>query len=185
MVIPERVKLYSPEEFERFISAPENVNRNFELIAGEIVEKMVSNPRSSSIGALFAGFLAVYVRQHDLGRVTGADGGYVIGKEQYIPDAAFISRVRQPVQPSDAYNPLAPDLAVEVLSPTNDDNQMRIKIANYLAAGTVVWLADPDKQRVEVYRSGQAPQVLGIDNELDGGDVLPGFRLPVRDIFLQ
>lgn len=124
-------------EFDRFIRLPENVSRNFELIAGEIVEKMVSNPRSSSIAALVLGFMAVHARQHNLGRVTGADGGYMVNGERYIPDAAFMSKVRQPVQPSDAYNPLAPDLAVEVLSPTNDPDEIRIKIANYMAAGTL------------------------------------------------
>jgi Uma2 family endonuclease len=72
---------------------------------------------------------------------------------------------------------------VEVLSPTNQDEEMRLKIGNYLAAGTMVWVEDPDRARVEVYRSGQVPLVLGLNDTLDGGEVLPGFTLPVREVF--
>jgi Uma2 family endonuclease len=172
-------------EFDEFIRRPENVHQNFELIAGEIVEKMVSSPRSSSIGALLAGLLIIHVRERGLGRVTGADGGYMVGGERYIPDAAFISKARQPVQPTDAYNPLAPDLAVEVLSPTNDDEEMRLKVVNYLAAGTVVWVINPDKQRVEVYQSGQSVKTLGENDTLDGRDLLPDFTLPVIALFTE
>ena len=171
------------EEFDRIVTKPENINRNFELIAGEIVEKMVSNPRSSAIGALAVEFLSTHVRQRGLGRVTGADGGYVVGDEKYIPDAAYISKMRQEKRPDEAYNPLAPDLAVEVLSPSNDDDEMRIKIANYLAAGTVLWVIDPDRERVEVYASGQPPKILGANDTLEGGALLPGFKLAVKELF--
>jgi Uma2 family endonuclease len=180
-----QTKRISIEEFDRFIMRPENINRNFELIAGEIVEKMVSNPRSSAIGALAVGFLAVFVQQHGLGRVTGADGGYVVGDEKYIPDAAYISKVRQEKQPTEAYNPLAPDLAIEVLSPSNDDDEMRIKIANYLAVGTVLWVIDPDRERVEVYVSGQPPIILSANDTLEGGKFLPGFKLAVKILFAE
>ncbi len=172
-------------EFDRFIRQPENASRNFEFIAGEIVEKMVSNPRSSKIGIRVGGRLSVWVEDRGLGVVTGADGGYIVNGERYIPDAAYISKARQPVQPSDAYNPLAPDLAIEVLSPTNDHEEMRIKIAHYTAAGTLVWLIYPDKQRVEVYQSGKPPQILTGDETLDGGEVLPGFTLSVKSIFAE
>jgi Uma2 family endonuclease len=96
---------------------------------------------------------------------------------------AYISKIRQPVQPPDAYNPIALDLAVEVLSPSNDDEEMRLKVANYLAAGTLVWVVDADKQRVEVYEAGKPSVVLGINDTLDGGDVLPEFHLSVESIF--
>ena len=177
-------KRWTMQEFDRFVALPENVSRNFELIAGEVIEKMVSSPRSSTIGLFIGGSISVHVRRNDLGWVSGADGGYLVAGEKYIPDAAFISKLRQPVQPSDAYNPLAPDLAVEVLSPSNSDDEMRIKIAHYMAAGTLLWVVDPDRQRVEVYRSGQLPKILlGINDTLDGGDVLPGFTVAVKEIF--
>jgi len=182
-MVLDQIRYVDAAEFDRFVTLPENTERNFEFIAGEIVEKMVSNPRSSAICAFVLAMVIVHVFQHDLGRVTGADGGYMIGGEKYIPDAAYISKVRQPVQPTDAYNPLPPDLAVEVLSPSNTDDEMRVKVANYLAVGTLVWVIDPDKQRVEVYRSGQTVRMLGMNDVLDGGDVLPDFKLAVKDIF--
>lgn len=180
-----QIQPVSSREFDQFIRLPENADRNFELIAGEIVEKMVSNPRSSKIGLRVGGRLSVFVEDRGLGVVTGADGGYMVGGERYIPDAAYISKARQSAQPDEAYNPLPPDLAVEVLSPSNDDEEMRVKIANYLAAGTLVWVIDPDKQRVEVYLSGQPAKILGINDTLDGAHVLPGFSLSVGSIFAE
>ncbi len=171
------------EEFDRFADQPENSGRDFELIAGRIVEKIVSRPRQSAIAMRLGGFMSVFVSQHKLGRVTGADGGYRVGNERYIPDVAYISKARQPVQPDDAYNPLPPDLAVEVVSPSNTDDDIRIKIGNYIAAGTVVWLLDPDRQRVEVYQAGQPVTVLRLGATLDGGAVLPGFTLALADLF--
>jgi Uma2 family endonuclease len=170
------------EEFDSFVLLPENADRMFEYIGGEIVE-MVSNNYSSEIGASFLVEIGGFVKQNRLGRVTGADGGYRIGGERYIPNVAFISKARQPDPSHEAYNPNPPDLAVEVLSPTNDADEMRIKVVNYLRVGTVVWVVDPINKRVEVYIPNEAPFKVGIDGELDGGTVLPGFKLSLRDIF--
>ncbi len=172
------------EDFERFVALPENAERSFEFIGGEIVE-VVSNGESSEIGALFVAMLTLFVRPRKLGRITGADGGYMIGGERYIPDAAFISIQKQPKRSRAAYNPIPPDLVVEVLSPSNSPADMRIKVVNYLRAGTAVWVVDPDLQRVEVYVPGQPPRILGVNDTLDGGAILPGFELVVKDIFSE
>jgi Uma2 family endonuclease len=171
------------EAFEAFTQLPENNGRDFEFIAGKVVEKMVSRPRQSSVAMRLGGYMTVFVLQHNLGRVTGADGGYRVGRERYIPDVAYISKARQPVQPEDAYNPLPPDLAVEVVSPSNTDEDIRVKVMNYVAVGAVVWVIDPDRQRVEVYQPGQAVIVLGAGTTLDGGTLLPGFTLALADLF--
>ncbi|MEO8612265.1 MAG: Uma2 family endonuclease [Chloroflexota bacterium] len=170
------------EEFDKFALLPENADKLYEYIGGEIVE-VVSNNLSSEIAGLILMFVGLFVRQHDLGRVTGADGGYRVSGERYIPDVGFISKIKQPEPSREAYNPNPPDLAVEVLSPGNDERDMRIKIVNYLRAGTTVWLVDPDNQAVEVYSPKAPPKTLGIDHMLEGGDVLPGFTLAVKDIF--
>jgi Uma2 family endonuclease len=149
---------------------------------GGIVE-VVSNNKSSRLGIRIGGRLELFATQHGLGYVTGADGGYKVGDERFIPDAAFISKERQSMPNEDAYNPLAPDLAVEVISPSDDRDELRLKIASYLAAGTVVWVVDADKTQIEVYRPGQPPLVLRANDVLDGGSVLPGFQLAVNDIF--
>jgi Uma2 family endonuclease len=109
----------------------------------------------------------------------------MIGNERYIPDCAFVSRKRQAQPPPAAYNPIPPDLAVEVLSPSNTPDEIAIKVDNYLRAGTVVWVVNGDAQRVTVHRPDAAPKTSGIEDTLDGGDVLPGFTLPVRDIFAE
>jgi len=170
------------EAFDEWVLQPENADHDYEYIGGEIVE-VVSNQYSSEIGMYIGAMITVYVTQHRLGRVTGADGGYKVEGERYIPDAAFISLEKQPYSSTETYNSNPPDLAVEVLSPTNSAAQMRIKVVNYLRAGTLLWVVDPDAQTVEVYAPDKKAQRLTIDAILDGGSVLLGFTLPIKDIF--
>ncbi len=125
----------------------------------------------------------MYLLANKLGRLTGADGRYVIGGERYIPDVAYISFEKQPHPSREAYNPNPPDLAVEVLSPTNDDEKMRVKVTNYLLVGTIVWVVDPLSRTVEVYEPGKAVVILTDVDTLTAKSLLPNFALPIRDIF--
>jgi len=172
-----------PDDFDRFALLPENCDRLFELIAGEIVE-VAANPLSSNIAAIMSAFIGIFVLQHNLGHVTGAEGGYKIGAERYIPSVGFISYQRQSeLSHFDGYIPNAPDLAVEVLRAATLETDMSIKIANYLAAGTVVWRVKPLERQIAVFVPGAPVIIFGIDDVLDGGDVLLGFALPLKDIF--
>jgi Uma2 family endonuclease len=164
------------------VMLPENAARRLEYIGGEIVE-MVSNNYSSEVAARILGYIFAYLLQHDMGRVTGADGGYQVADERYIPNVAYVSKARQPESSHDVYNPNAPDLAVEVLSPSDKADDIRIKIANYLAAGTLLWVVEPESKTVEIYVTGQKGQRARVGDTLDGGDVLPGFTLAVKDVF--
>ncbi|MBZ0294623.1 MAG: Uma2 family endonuclease [Anaerolineae bacterium] len=175
-------RLYTAQAFEQFIQQPENQDRHLELVGGEIVE-VVSNNYASMIAAYLAAYLVTFTEEYALGRVTGADGGYSVAGERYIPDVGFISRQRQPEPCRESWNSLAPDLAVEVISPTDDERVLRIKVTNYLAAGTVVWVVDPEAQAIDIHAPGQPVQVLTTDDTLDGGLLLPGFKLSVRQIF--
>ncbi len=170
------------EEFDQFVLLPENADKSFEYIAGEIIE-VVSNDRSAEIAMIIGAFITVFVLQHQLGRVTGADGGYIIAGERYIPDFAYTSKLRKPKPSGEAYSSVTPDLVVEVLSPANTAAEMRVKVINYLHDGVTVWIVDPDKKRVEVYAPDQPSKVVDIKGTLDGGSVLPGFTLAVKDIF--
>ncbi|MEO8396868.1 MAG: Uma2 family endonuclease, partial [Chloroflexota bacterium] len=165
-----------------FVMQPENVERSFELIAGEVVE-VVSNGKSSALGSLLIVYIGGFALQHKLGFTTGADGGYKIGKERYIPDCAFVSNKKQAKPTSEAYNSIPPDLAVEVLSPSNTPDEIATKVDNYLRAGVVIWVVNPDAQRVTVHRPDAPPKTYGIKETLDGSGVLPGFTLAVKDIF--
>ncbi len=177
-------KTMTVEEFDDFVKLPENADRLFEYIGGEIVE-VPSNPYASKKGGIIFGELYIFLKDKDWGYLTGEAGGYMVSGERYAPDVAYISKKKQPELAQDGYNPLPPDLAVEVDFPSTfrSQEELRIKVANYLAAGTVVWIACPELKKVEIYTPGQPYREVGINGVLDGGDVLPGFKLPVRVIF--
>jgi Uma2 family endonuclease len=173
---------YTVEDFESFIQLPENSDRLFEFIGGEIVE-VPSNPYSSQLASRISGFLFVYLMQNNIAHLTGEAGGYWVSGERYAPDVAVLLRSRQTELVKEGYNPNPPDLAVEVVSPTDDERRLRIKVTNYLAAGTTLWVVYPETKEVEVYASGQPYQVVGVDGTLAAEHILPGFALAVKDIF--
>jgi Uma2 family endonuclease len=170
------------EEFEDFVDLPENADRLFEYIGGEPVESP-SNPFVSKIAARISYWITHYLMENDIGHIIGEAGGYMVAGERYAPDVAYISKARQPELPQQGYNPIPPDLAVEVLSPSNEPDEIQIKINNYLLAGTVVWLVNPARKRVTVFMSGRAAQPINVQGTLDGGDILPSFTLAVKEIF--
>lgn len=94
-----------------------------------------------------------------------------------------MARRRQPAPSEEDYKALAPDLAVEVLSPSNTPAEMRLKLGNYLAVGTVVWVVDSDARTVEVYTPGAAVRVFGENDTRDGGTLFPDFRAALKDFF--
>lgn len=170
------------EAFEQYAALPENAGRPLELIEGEVIE-VVSDFDASESAARILIHLGGFVLEHRLGHVTGADGGYVVGEDRFIPNVAFVRQERYRKGASPAWCPIAPDLVVEVLSPGNSDSEMRLKTASYLYAGTTVWIVDPERKRVEVYTPGKPPFTAGLQDTLSGGEVLPGFTLAVKDVF--
>jgi Uma2 family endonuclease len=183
MVMPalETERVMTVEEFDTWVLLPENIGHDFEYVGGRVIE-VVSNNRSSGIGHLLGSLIGVYVFQKKLGFTTGADGGYWVAGERYIPDAAYVSAARQFERTDDAYFPIAPDLAVEVLSPSNTAEEIRIKVVNYLTAGTTVWVVDADRERIEVYTPGKPVRLLRRGAILDGDEVLPGFSVAVNAV---
>ena len=174
-------KRMTVEEFDQFVES-DSGDRLFEYIGGEIVE-VVCNSYSSIVAAQVLIAIGAYVKKRGLGYVTGEAGGYSVAGERYMPDVGFISKTKQPEPPHGAYIPHAPDLAVEVLSPTDKPDEVRIKVINYLAAGTTVWLIDPESKRAEIYTPGPRVKRVAIDGTLDGGEVLPGLKLAVKELF--
>lgn len=175
-------ELITLAEFEAFVA--QQSDRMYEYIGGEIVE-VPSNPFVSKIAGLILTFFNLYLFDHPIGHVTGEAGGYQVAGERYAPDVAFISFQRQPQLAKSGYNPNAPDLAVEVISADSqaENDRLTIKLGNYLAAGTVVWIVRPEKKYVEVHRPGEPVSTYRVGDHLDGGAVLPGFTLPVSRIF--
>ena len=160
MAVQER--FLTVEAFEQFVLLPENRNWLFEYIAGSVVE-VVSNNYSSKIAANILAEMRMFIKGKNLGDVTGADGGYRVSGERYMPDVGFISRQSQQEPSHHAWNPLPPDLAVEVLSPTDNEKVMAIKVGNYLAAKTIVWLVSPLEQSIAVFVPNEPVKHFGID----------------------
>jgi Uma2 family endonuclease len=177
-------KRLTVEEFDEFVQLPENEDKIFEFIGGEIVE-VPSNAAASQFSSRINGYFFIHLLKNPICHLTGEAGGYMVVGERYAPDVALISKVKQPELAVGGYNPNPPDLAVEVDFPSTpkSDRDLRIKIHNYIAAGTIVWLVLPETKTVEVYKPGQPMKVYRIGDTLDGGDVLPGFTLAVKDIF--
>jgi Uma2 family endonuclease len=183
MVIQSRAM--TAEAFDLFADQPENMDKILEFIGGEVVE-VPSNPYASETGYNFGFAIKLHLKQRNLkGHVTGEAGGYKVYGERYAPHVGYVSAEKQLYLDQHGYNHLPPDLAVEVEFPTSakSERQLRIKLANYLAAGTVIWVAYPETREVEIYVPGQPVKILGIDDTIDGGEVLPGFTLAVKDVF--
>ncbi len=171
--------------FEAFAGRPENQDKTFEWINGEIIE-VPSNPYVSKIAGNISGEIYIYLKSNDLGHLTGEAGGYIVGGERYAPDVAFISYERQPRLPNQGYNPNPPELVVEVISdPDNAEEQrtLRLKLSSYLASQVVVWIVNPKTRRVEIHRHGEPASEFDESGVLTVEDILPGFKLPVKDIF--
>ena len=175
------------EEFDRYSTLAENVDRRLEWHEGEIIE-MVSTDKSSNVAYLLGTRLNDFISERRLGFMTGADGGYIVNGSRYIPDGAYIRTERKvAARTVNGYTSVAPDLAIEAISPTDKPRQITKKLQNYMAAGTVVWLVDPEDYTIDVYTPGSAVRSLTLENNdmLDGGALLPGFSVALTDIFAQ
>jgi Uma2 family endonuclease len=161
-------------------------NRLFELIDGVLVEKAMGF-YESYLAMRLAQFLLAFAEQHDLGIVAGADGMLRLAPGLVrIPDVSFVAWNRLPHRrvPRQPIPDLAPDLVVEVLSESNTAREMDQKLLEYFSAGVrLVWYVLPDLQQVHVYTAPDQRQIITADHTLHGGEVLPGFTLPVRQLF--
>lgn len=167
--------------FADFLARPENANATYELINGEIVKKVVTEEHGIYVLNIGAEIRA-YLKQNRIGHVTTEAQHSVDAYNNRRPDVSF-RRTTGPAVRQGAI-PQMPDLAVEVKSPSQSYDLLREKARYYIANGTqLVWLVWPASQTVEVHRPNTEPETLTVDDTLDGGDVLPGFELPITVIF--
>ncbi len=163
-------------------------DRLYELIDGILVEKTVG-AYESYLAVWLGHLLCTFLQENDLGIVLGADGMMRLSPGLVrIPDVSFISWERLPDRkvPRTPFFDLAPDLAVEVISKSNTRKEMDRKLADYFAAAVrQVWYVYPDAREVHVYTSPEQFTVLGEQDTLTGGDVLPDFSLNLQQFFAE
>lgn len=177
-------KLYTIAEFERFLKEPKNEDRLFELVNGEIIEKMPTQEHGM-IALNIGAEIRAYLKTNPIGRV-GVEVRHRNPDDEHndrLPDISFIADTTSPVVKEGAVQRL-PDLAVEIKSPDDTYRKMRDTAAYYLANGVkLVWLIYSEKRLIEVYHADGEIEILNEDDVLDGGDVLPGFRLSLNTVF--
>jgi Uma2 family endonuclease len=170
------------------IAIHDRENRLCELVDGVLVEKIMAF-KESCLAVLLAGLLRSYVVPRKLGVIAGEGGMMEMASGLVrIPDVSFVSWRRFPNRriPDEPVPNLAPDLAVEVLSPGNTKKERERKLQDYFDAGVLlVWFVDPRKRTVKVYTSPDQFTLLRQNQTLDGGAVLPGFSLPLRELFAE
>lgn len=167
--------------------ADDHLDRLCELVDGVLVEKPMSYPESRLMMELGA-LLRNHIRPGKLGWLAGADGGMRLRPGLVrMPDVSFVTRERvEAVGPAarEQIAGMTPDLAVEILSPSNTKAEMARKRREYFASGArLVWQIDPDTRTAEVFTGPDQSVTLDATRSLDGGDLLPGFSVALADLF--
>jgi Uma2 family endonuclease len=173
---------------EDVIEIHDREDRLCELVDGILVEKAIG-AYESMLAMEIACLLKNFVKPHKLGTILGADGMLKLAPGLIrIPDVAFLSMSKFPKGrfPRGAAAPLAPDLAVEVLSPSNTVKEMKEKLEDYFAHGArLVWYVDPETRTVDAFTGVNARQRYTANEKVSGGEVLPGFELDIHELFAE
>ncbi len=167
---------------EEFLRLPDD-GRKYELVDGEAKE-VPAGHKHDVIGANLIVRIASYARGR--GYLAGSQAGFrMITGNIRSPDVAFTLKERLPEgKPSEGFEEGAPDLAIEIVSPNEDKTDLLRKIGEYFASGAKqVWLLFPETQTVKVYTDPFEMRTLHADDEITGGELLPGFRCLVRELF--
>lgn len=176
-------RLLTIEEFRRL---PDDGTR-MELVRGRVVREPPAGFEHGDVGMGLATRLRAHVKREGLGTVVGPDTGFILAEDPptvRAPDAAFVRGENLEGGRPEGYAPFAPDLAVEVVSPSNTLTQIQEKVLDYLDAGTsAVWVLEPGSRRITVYRSRSEIRILAPDEVLDGEEVVPGFMVRVMEVF--
>ncbi len=170
---------FSIAEFERL---PDDGMRH-ELDEGELITMPPAGFEHGDTSVSIITVLATFVKQHGLGKVLSTDTGFVLGEETVrAPDAAFVRKER--LVRTKGFFRGAPDLAVEVFSPSDSVPQLMRKVRQYLDAGThTVWVFYPETRQVHMFESGKKDRILERDDTLEAPELLPGFSVKVDSLF--
>ena len=183
-------KLYTVDDVWELSHRPENENKHYYLIDGELHWDMPPGGEHGNLALEIGYHLRVFLQNHDLGKGTVETGYYPPGDRHTVlaPDVAFIGKSKAPQPFPKKFVPAMPDLAVEILSPTDTLRAVRRKAEVYLAHGaSLVWIVLPEEKGVDVCRAGDGAglniEFVGRDGKLSGEDILPGFELELKSLF--
>ncbi|MBZ0300938.1 MAG: Uma2 family endonuclease [Anaerolineae bacterium] len=170
------------EEFETWVRLPENGERHFELIHGEMVEKMASQQKHSSVSTALCSYVTMHLFQNDLpGFTTGETGGYDLGPGQrFLPDCAYVA---EGTPGSEVYSTQLPALVIEVVSDPSNERELRHlrnKRESYLKVGATVWEVYPDDALVDIFTPDGRYRTERDKLAFEG---LPGLTIPLSKIF--
>lgn len=182
---PKSAAVVKPLTLEQFERLPEEDEFRVELVRGRLVREPGPGLRHGRIVVRLARILDRYAEETGTGFVV-AEAGFLLAEEPptvRLPDVAFLAGT-PPQEDPDAFSSRAPDLAIEVLSPSNSAAEILEKVADYLRSGSrLVWVLDPKAESVTIYRPRGDVRVVEVGGLLEGEDVLPGFRVEVTDLF--
>lgn len=165
--------------------------RRFELVRGNLLMMSPASPFHGRYLTRLSRELDQFVEDHNLGEVYSGDVGFILQPEPdavvRAPDIAFVRSERiPPADKQDGFWPIAPDLAVEVISPSEGAELIEEKIRDYFAAGTnLVWLVYPRRRWIVEHTSDGRSRSYSVADTLTGGDLLPGFSCPLTRIFRE
>jgi Uma2 family endonuclease len=169
---------------DEFFSSP--LSQKYELIEGELVEVMSTGFVHGIVAQRIGRFIGNYADENNLGEVTASETGFVLEENTYRgADCAFISNenLEKHGYPQ-GFFPTSPDIAIEVVSPSNTSDEMMQKVNLYLKNGSrLVWLIYPKLKMITVYRQNNVVNLLRENDTLEGEDVLPNFSLSLEKLF--
>ncbi|NEQ38561.1 MAG: Uma2 family endonuclease [Okeania sp. SIO3I5] len=178
-------KILTDEEF-RGLSKD---GSHYELINGELVDMGNSGMEHGNITAYLCGLIELYARPRKLGVTCDSSTAFTLKSgNKRSPDISFVSKDRLLglKRLPKGYFQGSPDLAVEVISPNNTFEELHQKIVEYFENGCrLIWVINPDEKSILVYHKPEPDKLLQITDNLDGEDILPGFKLAVSDLFIE
>jgi Uma2 family endonuclease len=181
-------KLMTAAEFYEFVNRPQNEDKLFELVRGEVIELSRPNQVHGTVASNVVFELKTFARRVRRGNVVGNDSGVILEEDPDTvvgPDVAYFTDSSTYGEIPDGWAEVPPLLAVEVLSPSDRPGKTNAKVRDYLDNGVrVVWVIDCDERNVTVFRPAKPLEVVNETGELTGGEEMPDFRCPVRNFFV-
>ena len=183
VVLKPNGKVRSEQSVRRFLLEHDG----YKFIGGKLSKKESSSAKHSGISTRLTVEIGIYLKSNIVGRVYADNTLFKIGENRRISDAAFVSAAKIPAggEPLDIWD-FAPDIAVEVISPSERHNEVEAKIRDYFAAGVLqVWKIIPELKTLTVYFSPTETKILTETDELTCEQILPDFSLKLSDIFID